>query len=83
MEARVRQGAAEYGLDVESAARRLKTEDKARREYVRSVYGVDGEDPSLYHLVLDSTALALEVCVDVIVEAAIARVADAPPIPST
>ena len=82
-EARVRQGAAVFRIDVESAARRLKAEDKARRDYVRGVYGVDPEDPSLYHVVLDSTALSLEVCVDMVVDAATARVAAPGPILST
>jgi hypothetical protein len=75
-EARIRQGAAMAGIDERSAERRLKAVDKARRDYVRNVYGVDGEDPSLYHLVLDSTALSLEVCVDVVVELAQARIRD-------
>jgi cytidylate kinase len=75
-EARLRQGAAMAGIDDQTAARQQKAEDRARRDYVRSAYGVDGEDASLYHLVLDSTALSLDVCVDVVVEAATARVRD-------
>jgi hypothetical protein len=82
-EARVRQAAAVFGIDVETTARRQKAEDKARRDYVRGVYGVDGEDPSLYHVVLDSTALSFEVCVDIVVEAATARVRGLGAIPST
>ena len=73
-EARVRQGADLFGVDEAAAARQQKKEDKARRSYVRSVYGVDGDDPSLYHLALDSTALDLEVCADLIIAAATARV---------
>jgi cytidylate kinase len=73
-EARVRQGADIAGTDEATAARRQKVEDKARRGYVRSVYGVDGDDPSLYHVALDSTALNLEVCADLIVAAATERV---------
>jgi len=72
-EARVRQGAELLGIDEAAAAREQKEEDRARRNYVRSVYGIDGDDPSLYHLALDSTALDLEVCVDLIVAAARAR----------
>jgi cytidylate kinase len=79
-EARVRRGAAELGIEMGAAARRQKAEDKARRDYVRRVYGVDGEDPSLYHMVLDTTALSLEVCVDIVVAAATARVRAAGPI---
>lgn len=73
-DARVRQGAELLGIDEASAARGQKEEDRVRRSYVRSVYGVDGDDPSLYHLALDSTTLDLEVCADLIVAAATARV---------
>jgi cytidylate kinase len=55
------------------AERRLQREDRARVEYLRSAYGVDGRDPRLYHLVVDSTALDLDVCVDLIVTASRAR----------
>jgi len=75
-EARMRQGAAVLGVDDQTAARQQKAEDRARRDYVRRVYGVDGDDPSLYHLVLDSTVLSLDVCADILVEAATARVHD-------
>ena len=48
-------------------------EDRARIRYVRDAYGVDGRDPSLYHLVIDSTAIDLDTCVDLVVQAALAR----------
>lgn len=73
---RVRQAASVLGIDVEIAAERQKPADHARVDYVSRVYGVDGEDPSLYHLVLDSTAVSLDVCVDIIVTAAKARIDD-------
>jgi hypothetical protein len=82
-DARVRQAAAVFGIDGETAARRQQAEDKARRDYLRGAYGVDGDDPSLYHVVLDSTTLSLEVCADIVVEAATARVRDAGPVRST
>jgi cytidylate kinase len=68
------------GIDRETAERRQEVEDRARIHYVRRAYGVDGEDPSLYHLMLDSTALDLDTCVDLIVTAARARTHH--PIPS-
>lgn len=73
-EARVRQGMAIEGIDREAAERRQKAEDKARIQYVRRAYGVDGEDPGMYHLMLDSTALDLDVCVELIVAASQARI---------
>jgi cytidylate kinase len=73
-ESRVLQRMALEGIDRDTAERRLRATDRARMEYVRRVYGVDGEDPSLYHLMIDSTALELDTCVDLIVAASEARV---------
>lgn len=42
--------------------------------YVRRAYGVDGDDPGMYHLMLDSTALDLDLCVELIVTASKARI---------
>ena len=44
---------------------------------MRRAYGVDGEDPDLYHLILDSTAIGLDACVELIVTAARDRTASA------
>jgi cytidylate kinase len=68
-EARVRQAMKIEGIDRETAERRLEVNDRARREYVRQRYGVDGEDPGLYHLVIDGCAFDLDDCVDFIVTA--------------
>jgi cytidylate kinase len=51
------------------AARRVDAHDRARRDYVRSVYGIDGDDPALYHLMIDALSLGVDVCVDLIVAA--------------
>lgn len=56
-------------VDRATAARRVKAHDRARRDYVRSVYGVDGDDPALYHVMLDAVSLGVDVCVDLIVAA--------------
>ena len=61
------------GLDAEEAERRVLTNDRVRIEYVRNSYGVDPEDPGLYHLWIDSTALDLDTCVELIVTAARSR----------
>jgi cytidylate kinase len=79
--ARVSQAASVYGIDVETAAQRQKSADRARLDYGRRAYGIDVKDPSLYHLVLDSTALSLDACADIIVDAANARVDDPRPNP--
>jgi cytidylate kinase len=51
----------------ESAQRQL---DRVHTDYLRHFYGVDIDDPSIYHLVIDSTAILLETCVEVIALAA-------------
>lgn len=72
-ESRVAQSMALEGIDRATARDRLRTEDGTRTSYVRRAYGVDGEDPAWYHVVLDSTALELDICVDLVVSAAVAR----------
>jgi cytidylate kinase len=62
------------GLDREAAAHRVKVNDRARREFVRSAYGVEGDNPHLYHLMVDASALGVDVCVDLIVAASESRV---------
>jgi cytidylate kinase len=74
VEARVRQGMEIEGVDRATAERRQKEEDKSRIDYVRRAYGVEGDDPSYYHMVLDSTALGLDLCVELVVAAAQERV---------
>ncbi len=71
--ARIEQRMALEGIDRETAERRQEAEDRARIRYVQDAYGVDGNDPSLYHLMIDSTALDLDTCVDLIVTASRAR----------
>jgi cytidylate kinase len=66
-EGRVEQVMESERVDRPTAERLVAAHDRARREYVRDFYGVDGDDPSLYHLVLDAVALGVEGCVAVIV----------------
>src|SRR4051794_6495869 len=73
-EARIEQGAGLEGIAHDAPEGRQESEDRARRGYVQRAYDVDGAAPELYHLMLDSTALPLEICVDLIVTAALARV---------
>lgn len=55
--------------DAETAESTLRKLDRAHGEYARQFYGVDIRDCSLYHLVLDSTAIELKHCVELIVGA--------------
>jgi cytidylate kinase len=61
------------GTDRGTAAEGVKVNDRARREYVRSTYGVDGDNPNLYHLMIDAVSLGVDACVELIVTAAQAR----------
>jgi cytidylate kinase len=72
-ERRIAQAAALEGIDPAEAERRLKQNDKAREGYVRHFYGVDARNPTLYHLVIDATAIPLSTCVELIAVAARAR----------
>lgn len=56
-------------IDRATAADRVDAHDRARRHYVRSAYGVDGDEPSLYHLMVDAVSLGVDVCVELIVAA--------------
>jgi hypothetical protein len=60
--------------DVRVPAGRVLANDRVRIGYVRASYGVDPEDPDLYRLWIDSTALDVDTCVELIVTAARARV---------
>jgi shikimate kinase len=60
------------GLDYKTAARQQEAADHARRSYIAHFYPRAGawEDPRHYHLVLDSTAISIETCVEIITRAA-------------
>jgi cytidylate kinase len=73
-EARLRRAMEISGVDRATARRRQRIEDEARRGYVRRAYGVDGDDPGLYHLILDSTVLDSDTCVALILAASRARI---------
>lgn len=64
--ARAEQAVRMLGLDREEADRKLNASDVAREAYVRSWYHSDPGDPRHYHMVLDSTKLDLDLCVELI-----------------
>ena len=69
-ERRVAQAMRLEGLSQPDAERLRKEGDRAREAYVRHFYNADAKDPALYHLVIDSTAIAPETVVEIIVAAA-------------
>ena len=66
-EARIKVAMEREGIDRKTARRRLVVSDRARRAYVSGAYGVDGDDPDLYHLMIDTPALGVDASVDLIV----------------
>ncbi|PTH83605.1 cytidylate kinase [Streptomyces sp. A244] len=70
LQARIARVMEAEGVDRATAERRVKANDWARREYVRRAYGADGDDPALYHLMIDATAFPVDACVELIVAAA-------------
>jgi len=67
------QAARAEGMSETKARAMLERIDALRADYLRHFYRADPADPRLYHMVLDSTRLAFDACVDVIVAAARAR----------
>jgi cytidylate kinase len=72
-ESRIAQGMLLEGVDRATAERHVEETDRARDAYVRHFYRCDARDAALYHLVIDSTAIPLSACTDLVVEAAQAR----------
>ncbi len=70
VERRLEQAVKIEGTDMSTAQARQADTDRARTRYVSRLYGKDPADATLYHLVLDSTAIPLESCVEVIATAA-------------
>jgi cytidylate kinase len=66
---RIEQAMAIEGIDRKTAARRLERTDRARIAYHQTLYCVDPRKPELYHLMVDSTAIPFETCVELIAAA--------------
>jgi len=69
VEARIAQVMAQ-GVGEARARQGQREVDNAREAYARVFYNVRQDDPRLYHVILDSTALSVEACVDIILRAA-------------
>jgi cytidylate kinase len=70
LERRIAQAMQIEGIREDEARRRQTETDAARSFYIRRFYGRDVRDPTMYHLMLDSTAVPLAVCTDLIATAA-------------
>jgi cytidylate kinase len=69
-EERVVQAMEIEAIDRRTAQQRLERTDRFRRAYVEELYGMNVREPGVFHLVLDSTAIPLEDCVELIAGAA-------------
>jgi cytidylate kinase len=72
-ERRIAQAVTLLGVDRATAERQLAETDRAREAYAQHFYRADVRDPSLYHLVIDTTAIGLDAALEIIVTAAAAR----------
>ena len=68
-ERRIAQAMRLEGLDASTAEQELRKSDLSREAYVRRWYRLDPGDPSLYHLLIDSTSIEFDGCVDIIARA--------------
>jgi cytidylate kinase len=74
VEARIAQ-AVQNGTDEQVARATQRDADAARQNYSKYFYNVSQDDASLYHLIIDATALPVETSVEIITLAAKARFA--------
>ena len=68
-ERRTRQAALLAGIDEDEAERRRRRLDHAHAEYLQRFYGAEIDDPTLYHITLDTTLLTPELAVDLLEQA--------------
>jgi cytidylate kinase len=68
--ARISQAMTLGGIDRESAEQALARLDRTHADYAKQFYGADLGDASLYHLMIDSTAIDTDACVRLIERAA-------------
>jgi hypothetical protein len=72
LEARIAQAISD-GADEATARDTQRDVDSARERYASVFYNAHQGDPRHYHLVIDSTALPVDACVDIILKAVQAR----------
>jgi hypothetical protein len=70
---RATQAARLAGIDLAEAERTVERLDRAHVTYVKRFYDLDPRDPAHYHLVLDSTAIDLDTCVELLLLTARSR----------
>jgi cytidylate kinase len=77
-EGRVARVAEREGVDRAEADRRVRAQDRARKEYMRRVFSADAGDRKHYHLVVNTVALGIDASVELVVAASRARTGQPP-----
>jgi cytidylate kinase len=72
-ERRLEAAASRSGRSLEDVRREMDANDRAREAYVRHFYRCDPAEAAHYHLVIDTTAFAIDAVVDIVVTAARSR----------
>jgi cytidylate kinase len=70
IEVRVARVAENLEIDLEAATEMQRDTDRARESYLKLFYRVRQDDPSLYHLMIDTTEIPLATCTELVVLAA-------------
>jgi Cytidylate kinase-like family len=78
LEARIAQVVA-HGVDEATARQGQREVDRVREAYARVFFNARQGDPRLYHIILDTTVLSVEACIDVVARAAEDRFGSAQP----
>ncbi len=69
-ERRLQQAVETSGLSESEARETMHHLDRYHAEYLKQFYGVNIDDPTMYHLTIDATALDNDACVSLLVAAA-------------
>ena len=70
LQQRIERAARDSGIEVARAAKRQKREDQIRADMSIELYGWDPRETTRYHLMVNTGLLDLDMCVDIIVQAA-------------
>ena len=73
MTVRISSMRAESGISESAARARIDASDEARNNYHRRIFGVRPDDPGLYDLVINTAEISIQVSVEIICVAALAK----------
>ena len=61
----------QYGSDIAEAQQRIARHDRATAEYLGRFFGVQWDDPALYHLTINTGKLGIEAAAQLIIDAVV------------